>query len=432
MIEHGSLDHYISSAVFEFGLGPGDRVLQFASWTVDTAGEEIFGCLASGATLLLPTDAVPQTVPDFMATCDRLRTTVLDLPTAYWHELADALGSYGVGLSLPASLRLVIIGGEKARRESIATWQARAGTGVRIVNTYGPTEATIVATLADISEWKGEEVPIGKPVADVFSYVLDRYLRPVSEGVPGELYIGGAGVGRGYFGRPELTAAAFIPDPFTDQPGARMYRTGDVVRTSSEGCLAYIRRSDHQVKIRGFRVEPEEVEAELLKLPGVRDAAVVLRAGENAGHLAAYVVFSFGERTADHELRSLLSRRLPDYMIPAEFVPVDILPRSASGKVDRESLARRISSVWFQPEGPARTPVEEKVASIWAEVLHLPVVPVDADFFALGGDSMRAVQIMSRLSVAYPHGNLQLRSIFENPTVAGLARLIGKGRAHEN
>jgi hypothetical protein len=254
--------------------------------------------------------------------------------------------------------------------------------------------------------------------------VLDRDLRPVSDGVPGELYIGGAGVGRGYFGRPELTAAAFIPDPFTDQPGARMYRTGDVVRSSSEGCLAYIRRSDHQVKIRGFRVEPEEVEAELLRLPGVKAATVVLRAGENGGHLAAYVVFSSGERTADHELRSLLSRRLPDYMIPAEFVPVDDLPRSASGKVDRESLARRIGSFRFQPHGPARTPVEENVASIWAEVLHLPVVPVDADFFALGGDSMRAVQIMSRLSVAYPHGNLQLRSIFENPTVAGLARLI--------
>ncbi len=435
VVPHRALANYTEHARAEYGIGAEDRVLQFASLVFDASAEEIFPALAAGAALVLRTPEMIDSPAAFAAACTEWGITVASLPTAYWHELAAAPA--GELPALPDALRLVVIGGERALPERLEAWRARFGTRVRLVNTYGPTEATIVATLADVAEPEPADpvraaipemplspVPIGRPVSNARAYVLDAHLRPVPVGVAGELLLGGAGVARGYLGRPELTAEKFVPDALSGEGGARLYRTGDRVRRRPDGRLEFLGRTDAQVKVRGFRIEPGEVEAELARHPALRECAVVAREDEpGAVRLVAYVAPADGAQAPDAaELRRFLGASLPAYMVPAAFVALDTLPLTASGKLDRRALPAPDGAAVDAGEAP-RTPVEEIVAGIFAEVLKRDRVGIHEGFFDLGGHSLLATQAMSRLRAAL-HVDLPLRVLFEAPTVAALARRV--------
>lgn len=288
MTSHQAVVNYITAAGQIYEIEPGDRVLQFASIGFDAAAEEIFPTLGRGATLVLRSDTMLNSIPEFWQQCDRLQLNVLDLPTAFWHQLTAAIAL----TPLPASLRLVIIGGEAADPARLQVWQHQYPQ-VRLINSYGPTETTVVATLCEVSGAKAvvtaAQVPIGRSVSNLQTYVLDALLQPVPIGIPGELYIGGTGVARGYWQRPDLTATHFIPHPLSQKAGDRLYKTGDIVRYRLDGHLEFLGRSDNQVKLRGFRIELGEIEAILKQHPAIQDAAVVLQDGTHP-RLVGYVV----------------------------------------------------------------------------------------------------------------------------------------------
>ncbi|MEO0802305.1 MAG: amino acid adenylation domain-containing protein [Cyanobacteria bacterium J06642_2] len=309
-IEHRSLTNFTQAAIDRYGIGDRDRVLQFASFSFDAAIEEIYPCLASGGTLVIRTEDMLMSVPTFLEKSREYRLTVLDLPTAYWHQLTFELAA-NPELALPDTLCSVIIGGEEASPERVAMWHEVVGDRVKLFNTYGPTEATVVATAYEVpapsvcadamatsgrvseseSEMRWQSIPIGQPLGNVRTYVLDANHNPTPIGVPGELYVGGAGIARGYLNRPDITAERFISDPFSANLHDRLYKTGDLVRYLRDGNLEFLGRMDSQVKIRGFRIELGEVEAAIAAHPDVKDAVVIARADRNRNKgLVAYVV----------------------------------------------------------------------------------------------------------------------------------------------
>jgi amino acid adenylation domain-containing protein len=451
MIEHRSLADYSALAAEGAALAAGDRVLQFASLSFDASAEEIFPCLIRGATLVLRTDAMLETT-EFTATCRKWRITVLDLPTAYWHELAAAPAA--VASELPASVRLVILGGERVRPQAVAAWYERVGQAALLVNTYGPTEATVVAAMSPLSsppaEWESaagkafDEVPIGRPRGNTRAYVTDRALRPVAVRVAGELLLGGLGLARGYHGRPGMTAEKFLPDSFGDGAGERLYRTGDLVRHRDDALadrreaasqLEFLGRVDHQVKIRGFRIELGDVEAALASHPMVSEAVVTAR-GEAPARLVAYFVRTAAAGappSSDQDLRGFLLDKLPEYMVPARFVELETLPVSASGKVDRGALPHPEGqrSRPEQTHAAPRNEMESRLVAIWEDVFAIAPVGIDDDFFALGGNSLLALRLMSRIR-ADLGCQLPLAVLFERGTVrqlAGVLRGDGEGQA---
>jgi amino acid adenylation domain-containing protein len=447
VVPHAALVNYVRHAAGAYGIGPGGRVLQFASIGFDTSAEEIYPCLTAGATLVLRDDAMIGAAERFLAELRRLRISVLDLPTAYWHELAAELEARE--LELPEELRLVIIGGEEALAGRLAAWRRRAGARVRLVNTYGPTEATIVATSLELTDREPARIPIGRAVPNARARVLGRRLELLPAGIDGELCIGGAGLARGYLGRPELTAERFVPDPFAPAGGAaageRLYRTGDLVRLLADGTLEFRGRADAQVKVRGFRVELGEVEAALSRVPGVREAAAALHGEPGDQRLVAWV--AVGEPAAPGAgarsgaagaagaagvvgpgaLRAALERSLPGYMIPAAFVLLPALPRTPSGKLDRRALPAP-EAAWRElaayPAAP-RGPLEEVVADFFAELLGVERVGSGDDFFKLGGHSLLVAKLAARVRQAFGV-ELSLPEVFNHPTVAGLAGAIAR------
>ncbi|HEY0557963.1 MAG TPA: amino acid adenylation domain-containing protein, partial [Thermoanaerobaculia bacterium] len=319
MVSHGALASFNASMRAEYSIGAADRVLQFASISFDTSAEEIYPCLTAGGTLVLRTDAMLGTSADFLEACRARGITLLDLPTAYWHGLVADLAEQAEGVEWPAAMRRVIVGGERALPERAAAWARRFGTAVQIWNTYGPTEVTVTSTICDLATVPGamdglRELPLGRPILGLTAYVLDPRLEPSPVGVPGELCMGGAGVARGYLGRPGLTASVFLPDPYAPAaPGARLYRTGDLVRWLPSGELEFLGRTDRQVKVRGFRVELGEIEAALAKHPTVREVAVLAREDSPGDRrLVAYVTPYPEREVATSELRSFLKERLPE------------------------------------------------------------------------------------------------------------------------
>ncbi len=422
MVRHGSLSGYVAAFRDEHRLGPEDRVLQFASISFDTSAEEIYSCLTSGAALVLRDDSMLASTPDFLRVCGEQGVSVLDLPTAYWHEMVSRLAAEPA--ALPESLRLIVLGGERALPERLAAWHRLGHEGVRLINTYGPTETTIVATRCELPPGLAirGEVPIGRPVAGARAYVVDPFLELAPAGVPGELCVGGSGLARGYLGRPDLTAERFVPDPWAAGPGARLYRTGDLVRLLPSDDLEFLGRVDDQVKIRGFRVELREIEAALGLHPGVSEAVVAAREDVPGDRrLAAYVVLR-DPAAAVSELRAFLKERLPDYMVPSAFVTLEALPLTATGKVDRRALPAPGGA---RPERGAdfvapRTAAEETVAAIWREVLGLGQVGTTDNFFELGGHSLLLPQVMHRLRTAF-QVEIPLRTLFDEPTLEGLA-----------
>ncbi len=386
----------------------GDHVLQFASPSFDAAVAEIFPALLNGATLYLPPAAGLRPGPEFIDYLSRYRITHVTLPPSALAVLPDA--------ALPA-LRTIISAGEACPAEIVDRW----APGRHFYNAYGPTEVTVCATYAEVSPGSGPP-PIGGPLANQRVYVLDARGQLAPVGVFGELYVGGVGVTWGYLGRAALTAERFVPDAFSTEPGARLYRTGDVVRWRADGQLEFLGRSDHQVKVRGFRVELGEVEAALRAQPGVQDAVVIARQGQ----LIGYVTPEPGMALEGAVLRTALEQRLPAHMLPAIIMPLAALPLTPNGKVDRAGLP---APVWADATqyAPPETPEEALVAGIWQEVLGLERVGRDADFFALGGHSLLATQAISRVNAALSL-NLPLRMLFESPTVAGFAQRVIEAR----
>jgi acyl-CoA synthetase (AMP-forming)/AMP-acid ligase II/acyl carrier protein len=339
-----------------------------------------------------------------------------------WHHVSPHLDARPE--ALPDRLRLMLIGGEAALPERVRAWQAAAGGRVRLLNGYGPTETTIVATFWEAPESGGvSRVSIGEPVSNTRCYVLDAAGRPAAVGVPGELYVGGVQVARGYLGRPAATAERFVPDPFAAERGARLYRTGDGVRWMADGTLEYLGRLDAQVKVRGFRIELGEIEVRLAEHPGVREAVVVAREDVPGDRrLVAYVI---GAVETD-ALRAHLRQSLPEHMVPAAYVYLEALPLTPNGKLDRKALpAPEYASAEDRYVAP-RTPTEEQVAGIWAEVLRLERVGVTESFFELGGHSLLATRVVSRVRQAFGV-EVPLRALFDGPTVAEMAGRVDAG-----
>ncbi|MEU5784557.1 non-ribosomal peptide synthetase [Micromonospora lupini] len=393
---------------------PDDVMGQAATMSFDAATLEVWGALLNGA-CLVDLDINDVIVPDRLRA--RLRdtgVTMMFLATSVARQVAteapDALGA----------LRYLTFGGEQADRTAVERLRA-ACPDTTLVNGYGPTEATTYTTTYDCARLTAADpiVPIGGPVANTRVYVLDQLLQPVPPGVLGELFIGGDGVARGYLGRPDATAERFVPDPFGPRTGGRLYRTGDVVRQRPDGLIEFVGRSDHQVKIRGYRVEPGEV-TEALRGGGLLRDAVVRADRDAAGdaRLVAYVVPENEVRV--EAVRERAREQLPDHLVPAVFVVLPRLPLNRNGKVDVTALPAPDAATTGDDDAAPQTPTERAVAEIWQDVLGVPVRRRDDDFFDLGGRSLKATRVRSRLAAAIG-AEVPLRLIFDHPTVAGLA-----------
>lgn len=423
-INHGSLAHYVSAVTEELSINERDRLLQFSSFSFDVSLEEIFSGLTRGATLVFRGDEMASSTRELLRACHDQRLTVLNLPTAYWHQLSASLTP--ADWAQAETVRLVIIGSEKLQPERLAQWQSVVGQRVRLIDIYGPTETTIGATMCDLTHVNGAgngmgKISIGRPLRHAQVYVLDERLRLAPVGVAGELHIGGFGLAQGYLNRPELTAERFIPHPFSTLPGARLYRTGDLARFLPDRSLEFLGRLDEQVKVRGFRIELGEIERALLQHEAVRDAVVVLNGARDEKKLVAYAVANGQGTPTAHDLREHLKARLPEYMVPSYFTFLESLPLTPSGKVDHRALPApdqsrpSLISAFVAPQ----TEREQLLAGIWADVLKLQRVGVHDNFFELGGDSILTIQVMARVQQAGL--NLTARQMFRNPTVAELA-----------
>ena len=419
LLEHRGLCNLATVYIQDFDVGPGSRVLQFFSFSFDGSVADIFMALLSGATLCLAhrEDLLPGPGLNQLLHKQAVTTAVMT-PSALAVLPADGL---------PA-LQTLVSGGESCTREIVTRWARDR----RFFNAYGPTEATVASSWYRVDSPSEEttNIPIGRPIANYRLYILDRHLQPVPVGVPGELYIGGGGMARGYLNRPALTAGRFIPDPFSDDPGARFYKTGDLARYRPDGNIEFLGRIDHQVKVRGFRIELGEIETLLGGHPALREVIVLAR-GDTPGdkRLVAYVVPEDDLTPSVSELRGFLKERLPEYMVPSAFVTLEALPLTPVGKVDRRALPAPdqtrpdLEAAYVSP----RTPAEETLADIWAQVLGVERVGVYDNFFELGGDSILSIQVIARANQAGLR--LSPRQLFQHPTVAGLAAVAGQGPA---
>jgi len=410
-VSRGALAAHLEVMKEAFGLTPADRVLQFASLSFDVALEQILTAVRAGATLFLRGEEVWSAQELDRQILDQ-DLTVANLPTGFWQQWLQETD--GVAAS---SLRLMIAGGDVMAPGAVRSW-LDLPVPPRLLNAYGPTEGVITASVFDVPQEEPAGVlPIGTALPGRRLYVLDRSGQPAPPGVAGELHLAGPLLARGYFGRPDLTAASFVPDPFGE---GRMYRTGDLVRRRANGVLEFLGRVDRQVKVRGFRVELGEIEEALRGHPDLRDAVAAVHGdGPAEKRIVAYVVPADpGNSPAADELRGFLEGRLPAYMLPAVFVPLAELPLDANGKLDRRALRDPDADQGAREEGSVapRTPLEEAMAGIWEEV-GLPPAGIHDDFFELGGHSLLGTLVISRVMETFGV-ELPLQSLFANPTIA--------------
>ncbi|GHH69945.1 hypothetical protein GCM10018781_29110 [Kitasatospora indigofera] len=428
LVGHGALAQSLTRVGAAYGLTPDDRVLQLAALGFDTSVEQIFTPLLHGATLVLggrrtwaPTE--------LLARLPELGVTVADLTPAYWHQFLRMAEHGGPRES---GLRLLVVGGDSLRADDCRA-SLRLLPGTRLVNAYGLTETVITSTLCEVTEDllapEPAPVPIGTPLPGTEVYVLDGALRPVAPGERGEVFIGGGVLARGYWRRPELTAELFLPDPFTDEPGARMYRTGDTGRRRPDGRLELFGRTDQQVKVLGFRVDPGEVESALASHPAVGQARVVAVGRPEGGRvLTAYFTLHSPARadTFHRGVRAYLSARLPEHMVPAAFVHVDRIPAEPDGK---DLLRPSPPDVARSGSGTA---VEAGLAHLWCELLGVERVGPDDDFFALGGNSLIAMEMLARARILFGIGVTQIRfltrSLLHHPTLRAFAEVTRSAR----
>ncbi|MBP2336044.1 amino acid adenylation domain-containing protein [Saccharothrix coeruleofusca] len=403
-VTYEALGRHLGAITARFGLCEDDRVLYSAAPFVDVALEQVLAPILAGGTLVVLPEGL-HSAAGITGLIAREEVTVANLPAAYLAEVTRSLADR----PLPAGhrLRLMISGGERLSAGTVERWMRHA-PDVGLLNAYGPTECVVTATAHDVGAPDSATAPIGVAVGDRRLYVLDSRLRPVDSG---ELYVGGEPLAVGYLGRPALTARVFIPDPFSPLPGTRMYRTGDLVRRRTDGTLEYVGRSDAQIKIRGFRVEPAETQAVLERHPDVGECAVVGVADARGDYLAAYVVPGSSDVTS-HALMRFLADRLPAHLLPRELSLHDRLPRTRAGKLDHAELTHVVPR-------PFATATEELLAEVWREVLGVDSVSRDSDFFELGGDSLTAIRITTRLIGTWD--DVSPQGIFETPVLADLA-----------
>lgn len=431
-IDHRSLATNTRSVAQSYEIDSADVVVQFSSVNFDAALEQLLLPLTTGATLLLRGPDLWDPV-ELLGILRAEGATVLELTPQYGYELALSLSRDG---SLaPDKLRLLILGGEAVATAELARWR-RLAPGLRLVVGYGPTEVTITSSgwNYDPAQWAGEVAPLGRMLAHLHAYVVDEEMHPVPRRVPGEICIGGSGVARGYTGQPGLTAASFVPDPFMDLPGARMYRSGDIGAWGPDGNLVFLGRADEQVKIRGTRVEPGETAAALRRQTGVAAAEVLVIPGKDSrepSRLVGYVTPSDPAAPPEPEqLRAALAAELTAAAVPSSIVVLAALPLTANGKVDRAALpkpepapARAASSARSSEQSAAASELEGVLREVWAAVLGVPQVGPDDDFFALGGNSLAMLQVSARVKQVAGR-EIPLRQFFRNTTVASLARAL--------
>lgn len=444
LIDQRGLVNHTFAFVDNHALNASDRVLQFAALSFDASAATLFPPLIVGATLVLPETSSSELMgAQLTQLCERQQVTVIHLPAAVWHQWVDDLVVRGKPMRVP--LKVLLVGGESPLVDKLHTWSRLIRHPMTFLNAYGPTEAAITSTIYKTACDEATvatltSISMGYPLANKQIYLLDEQMRPVPIGVPGEIYVGGVGIARGYLNQPELTTEKFMPDPFTIEPNARMYRTGDLARHRPDGNIEFLGRIDRQVKLRGFRIELDEIEAVLCQHPAVQDAVVLAREDvPGLQRLVAYVVI--GSRTLDlggsvanldldsylhAELRAFLRHKLPDSMVPSAFVLLETLPLTPNGKVDRHALlAPEIYNTTSEVTTAPRTPEESILAKIWAEVLGRPRVGVDEDFFALGGHSLLAARAIALVNATL-NRDIPLHTLFVAPTVAAFAQAISR------
>ena len=422
-VAHGAAAAHLIGIGREYQYGEMDHVLQSASLSFDVSIEQTLAPLVAGAKLVF-VDHPFRERSEFCALVRKLKITVADLPPAYWGQLFAPEGGPSPELG---PLRLMIVGGDVMPVEALRRWHAVMNR-VELLNAYGPTEAVITATLfripVDLFEEDIASVPIGRPLAERRAYVLDEHGEQCPVGTAGELCLGSALLARGYLNHPDMTAAKFVPDPFSVAGGERLYRTGDMAKWREDGTLEFMRRRDRQVKVRGFRIELGEIEAVLHQHPRVRECVVVSR-DDRLGEqdLVAYVTAKEGPTLIGSEIRSYAQSRLPGYMVPSYFTVLEQLPLTPDGKLDRTALPDPVSfGLEREPYIAPRTVMEGNIADIWGQLLGLDRVGIHDRFFHLGGNSLLATTALGR--IRHQHGvELPLRTMFENLTVAEIAGL---------
>jgi len=433
MVTHANVLSFALSALSRYGITATDRVLQFFSVSFDGSIEEIFTTWAAGATLVLRNFPVELTAADFFRQIRKHGISVIDLPTAFWHELVNSIRSDD--MLLPPSLRLVIIGGEQASLPTYRKWHDLFGNSPRLINTYGPTETTVVSLTADpatiehLDERHGG-LPVGTPLDNTCIAVVSENLNIMPYGMPGELLIGGSGVAKGYLKRPELSQEKFIDG----LPGKamRFYRTGDLVRFLENGNLLFLGRGDHQIKIRGFRIEPTGIETQLNRHAMVKSSAVI-DYKDNAGQsfLVAYIL---PEETAPSakELKRYLSRKIPEYMVPPHYICLDAFPLLPNGKIDRKGFPLpELTNRQEREIIPPSTELESRLTKIWEETLGVSPISTRDNFFDIGGHSLMAVRLCSSINEQL-ETNLSISGLFQNLTIEALARQIMKNSPPDN
>lgn len=433
LITHASVSRLFRTTASRFRFGPDDVWLLFHSFAFDFSVWELWGALIHGGRLVIVPRDVAYSPAEILDVLGSEKVTVLCQTPSAFGQLDRADEAAGTP---QLALRWLILGGEALDPRAFLGWFRRRGYArPQVMNMYGITETTVhvtwhLLTPADLDAAGGS--PIGTGIPDLRTLVLDRALNSVPVGVPGELYVGGPGLARGYLNRPGLTARRFVPDPFS--AGTRLYRTGDLVRLRESGDLEFAGRIDDQIKIRGFRIEPGEIQAALVAHPAIRDAVVIVREDSPGDRrLAGYVVPAVPGTTPESaELRAYLSERLPSYQVPTAIVVLETLPLTANGKLDRFALPEppRVRNLAIPPERPA-TPVHAVLVRIWTDVLGVEDVGIDDDFLELGGQSLQAVQIITRIQEAFGV-ELPVRAIFEHPTIDELGTLITPPRGRHD
>jgi amino acid adenylation domain-containing protein len=431
LVSFANLAAYLDSIMPALALRPDDRVLAFAATTFDATTEELYPALLTGASVALRPADVRVPDADFDALLEAVRPTVLSLPVTFWHAWVDRLTRENG--QVPGHVRMLLLNAEEPSVHRYRQWCAAGGAGVRLVNTYGPTEATVTATLYEpgpttTAHETWDRFPIGTVLDGVTARILDPTGRPVPDGAVGELCLGGPGVTRGYGGRPGLTADAFRPDADAATPGDRLYRTGDLVRRLPDGTLLMLGRGDRQVKIRGHRVELGEVEAALLEHPGVAQAAVLATGTDELRRLVAYLAVADPGLT-EADMREYAAERLPLYMVPARIPILPELPLTPNRKIDRRALAERLPAdlAAHRPDrdrasAPPTTPAQRRLHAIWCDVLGRSDIGVHDNFFGIGGDSIRGLRIITQARDAGL--TLTVRDLFERQTIAALADAV--------
>jgi len=427
-ITHRNVTRLFSATDDWYHFDANDVWTLFHSYAFDFSVWELWGALLYGGRLVVVPYSVSRSPSAFHDLLYREQVTVLNQTPSAFRQLIAADEQSGRARAL--ALRLVIFGGEMLDLEGLRPWFARHGDQhPRLVNMYGITETTVHVTYrllvaADLDEAPGSV--IGRPIPDLQVYVLDQHLEPVPIGVPGELYVGGAGLARGYLNRPELTAARFIRHPFIDESGRRLYRSGDVARVLADGSFEYLGRIDDQVKIRGFRIELGEVQATLSQHPAVQEAVVIAREDTPGDkRLVAYLVMRPGHAPSNTELRAYVKERLPEYMSPSAFVALRALPLTTNGKVDRRALPApsAIRQLGEEPPAPPMLPVHRQLIQIWEELLDVRPIGIQDDFFDLGGHSLLAARMVDQIGSAFGK-RIPISTLFTGATIEHLARLL--------